>query len=185
MYVIFKGSICGRNFRQNTGDGKANRQNWYLSLTAIDSQAPNIDTMSPGGDFIIPPPLHVAPSLYQVTRLTIATRLAIQWRTIEPIICCAANTFDRRDWPHSIIHLICKLFTENKWDYLLLRLHISALHKFTYGKHILAKLENYYANNQQWFSRKKSEIQTDERTLKIVDWNLCHIESCNDRSPSW
>ena len=111
------------------------------------------------GDFIIPPPLDVAPSLYQVTRLTIVTRLAIQWRTIEPIICCAANTFDRRDWPHSIIHLICKLFTENKWDYLLMfllvRLHISALHKFTYGKHILAKLENYYANNQQWFSRKK------------------------------
>jgi len=29
-----------------------------------------------------------------------------------------------------------------------IRLHISALHKFTYGKHILAKLENYYASNQ-------------------------------------
>ena len=32
------------------------------------------------------------------------------------------------------------------------RLHISALHKFTYGKHILAKLEAYYAK-QQWTSQ--------------------------------
>ena len=33
------------------------------------------------------------------------------------------------------------------------RLHISALHKFTYGKHILAKLEAYYAK-QQWTSQR-------------------------------
>ena len=50
------------------------------------------------------------------------------------------------------------------YNYLIFcRLHISALHKFTYGKHILAKLENYYANNP-W---EKSSVKIKEK----VNWN--------------
>ena len=61
-------------------------------------------------------------------------------------------------------------------DLIFSRLHISALHKFTYGKHILAKLENYYASNQ-WkkFSENQkrkmrwTEIQAWKRQLLRID----------------
>ena len=72
-----------------------------------------------------------------------------------------------------IVAVICqKWFLVLSFEFFF-RLHISALHKFTYGKHILAKLENYYANNQwgeQALQATKEEKSEVKFRLKKKNW---------------
>ena len=56
------------------------------------------------------------------------------------------------------------------------RLHISALHKFTYGKHILAKLEAYYAK-QQWTSLRFLDFPRCSSDFSSLGSSKCRLIS--------
>ena len=64
-----------------------------------------------------------------------------------------------------------------------IRSHISVLHKFAYGKHILAKLEAYYVKQKiKWYlCDDKWTIEqewNDANVSQLVLWRICQKNKC-------
>ena len=117
---------------------------------------------------------------------------------------CTANS----DSPSSALHIMMKDqyanyvvqkmidVAENSQRKILMhkiRPHISTLRKYTYGKHILAKLEKYFLKNNtdlgpigppgsMWLS-STSAVGTEQCLIILgFSWNYCHFYSLSRQS---